>query len=99
MFTNERLFTIQAFTITRVHCTSVFAQKGNARNYMQDLSATHTYFFFKKKSKEILHIYITEKCHKLLGECFTTTKKKEPRAWEGLKLSSSIQLKSLYNYF
>ena len=22
MFTNERLFTIQAFTITRVHCTS-----------------------------------------------------------------------------
>ena len=24
MFTNERLFTIQAFTITRVHCTNLF---------------------------------------------------------------------------
>ena len=23
MFTNERLFTIQAFTITRVHCTTL----------------------------------------------------------------------------
>ena len=23
MFTNERLFTIQAFTITRVHCTNL----------------------------------------------------------------------------
>ena len=25
MFTNERLFTIQAFTITRIHCNSFIA--------------------------------------------------------------------------
>ena len=29
MFTNERLFTIQAFTITRVHCNNSFLSKKN----------------------------------------------------------------------
>ena len=28
MFTNERLFTIQAFTITRVHCTAIINKWG-----------------------------------------------------------------------
>ena len=45
---------------------------------------------FSKSFQENI-IYITKKCHKLLGECFTTANKKEPRAWEGLKPSSSIQ--------
>ena len=31
MFTNERLFTIQAFTITRVHCISTYSSVPNRR--------------------------------------------------------------------
>ena len=33
MFTNERLFTIQAFTITRVHCTKKFGKVINTQYF------------------------------------------------------------------
>ena len=45
MFTNERLFTIQAFTITRVHCTYIIEFIKRKRN---------SYFFERKTVREFL---------------------------------------------
>ena len=68
MFTNERLFTIQAFTITRVHCISLYCCYYVSNSYKKNLVINLSYWLPDIKvaqfSFEMIFVkFFPKKCH------------------------------------